>query len=277
MEMKKNIYAKAKKELEHRFGKQDLSNDGYCDHLDFRLIEDFTDEAFSFFMENVKGVNMLDLNETDVTNDSITLLTHLEYVNELRAKQCRNLDNECIDDLNKLTSLEFLYVKNTDITVDGLLRLNKLSQLRTLMFSADDVEAIKEKLVQLKSMLLHCELVIDSKPYYVNAIELFIHSLKNKPFQYQLKLKNKSLEGMWSSWLGHAADGCIEAEVQGTYAYDEIEWIEILPAEKRLEAESDAATGLDHSAKLIELLDVLEFPYIMDNGIVSVYILNKEI
>ena len=71
------------------------------------------------------------------------------------------------------------------------------------MFSADDVAAIKEKLLQLKTMLPHCEIVINSKPYYFDAIDLFIHALKTKPFKYRLKIKNQSITDTWSNSLGH--------------------------------------------------------------------------
>ena len=84
----------------------------YHYHLDLRRIDDLDDEGFAYLLANVKGVDMLDLNETEITNKSITLLTRLEYVKELRAKGCR-IDNGCINDLNKIISLEFLHVKNS--------------------------------------------------------------------------------------------------------------------------------------------------------------------
>lgn len=79
-------------------------------------------------MTNVKGVDMLDLNEAEISNKSIRLISKLEYVKELRAKRCHH------------------------------------TNLKTLMFSADDVEAIKEKLLQLKTMLRNYELLINVKP-----------------------------------------------------------------------------------------------------------------
>lgn len=112
---------------------------------------------------------MLDLNETEITNESIKLLTRLEYVKELRAKECRHLDNDCIDDLNKLNDLVFLHVKATAITIDGLLRLNNLPELKELMFSEEDVESIKEKMLQLKDNLPNCEFTVNSKPYSFTA------------------------------------------------------------------------------------------------------------
>ena len=274
--MKKNGGVKSKKELERRFGKMAESIAGYQEHIDFRSMEDFNDEAFAFLMENVKGVNMLDVNETDITNESIALLTGLEYVKELRAKECHHLDNDCVDDLNKLTSLVFLHLKSTNITVDGLLRLKNLPDLKTLMFSADDVAAIKEKLLQLKTMLPHCEIVINSKPYYFDAIDLFIHALKTKPFKYRLKIKNQSITDTWSNSLGQTDDNSIEAGSQGMYSLDDIEWVDINPI-VRIEEEPMKVKEQDHSPDIIKLLENLTFPYMITDGIISAYVLRLEI
>src|SRR6187399_1195593 len=112
---------KINKQLKHRFGKLAESMAAYYDHLDLRFIDDLDDAGFAYIMARVKGVNMLDLNETEITNESIKVLTGLEYVKELRAKGCR-LDDDCIHDLNKITNLEFLHLKNTAVTIDGLLQ-----------------------------------------------------------------------------------------------------------------------------------------------------------
>lgn len=268
---------KNSKELVQRFGKMAAGMARYYDHIDFRLLDDFTDEEFSFLMKNVKGVNMLDLNETEITNNSIALLASLEYVKELRAKECRNLDNDCADDLNKLTSLVFLHLKNTQITIDGLLKLQHLSALKTLMFSVDDVVSIKEKLIQLKVMLPRCELVINSKPYYVNAIDLLIETLKTRNLRFRLKIKNQNIAANWSSYLDESVFGIIGREGQATFTIDDIEWIEINPVEKKIAGALSDVTVFDHSEKVIELLNYLEFPYMIDDEIISTYIFNKDI
>ncbi|MGS0747631.1 hypothetical protein [Halpernia sp. GG3] len=95
-------------------------------------------------MKNVKGVIILDLNETDITNKSIKILNNLEYTNELRTKECRYLTYDCTEDLNRLKTQNFLHLKNTAITVHGLLKLKNLINLKTLMFSAEDIPSIKE-------------------------------------------------------------------------------------------------------------------------------------
>ena len=166
---------KNQKDLRRRFGALAESLSPYCDHLDFRKIDNLDDEGFAFLMSNVRGVNMLDLNGTAITNESIRLLTSLEYVKELRAKECYHLDNNCIGDLNQLRELVFLHVKSTAITIDGLLQLTALPNLKELMFSANDIESIKDKLLQLKKQLPACEFVINSKPYHFDTNGHFLN------------------------------------------------------------------------------------------------------
>ena len=153
-----------KKYWKRRFGAVENIPE-YNHHLDFRGIFDLDDEGFAYLLTNVKGVNMLDLNETDITNNSITLLTKLEYVYELRIKGCIEIDDHCIANLNKITTLKFLHAKNTNITIDGLLKLNDLTELTELMFSVDDATIIKDKMLLLKNNLPACSFTVNSIPY----------------------------------------------------------------------------------------------------------------
>jgi hypothetical protein len=152
-----------KKYWQRRFGI--LNTEAYYHHFDVRQIPDLDDEGFAYLLTHVKGINMLDLNETEITNASIALLTKLEYVNELRIKGCTDIDDDCITDLNKITSLQFLHVKNTGITIDGILQLNALTKLTDILFSNDDDKDIKDKMLLLKNMLPNCSFVINSVPY----------------------------------------------------------------------------------------------------------------
>jgi hypothetical protein len=140
----------------------------YHHHLDFRGIPDLDDEGLAYQLTHVKGVNMLDLNETEITNASIALLTRLEYINELRLKDCTDIDNDCIADINKITSLQFLHVKDTGITIDGLLQLTALTKLTKIIFSAVDIEAIKENMLLLREKYPNCSFIINSIPYSFN-------------------------------------------------------------------------------------------------------------
>jgi hypothetical protein len=153
------------KELNRRYGKMAESMSAYYHHLDLRPLDELDDEAFAYIMPNVKGVNMLDLNETMITNESIKYLGRLEYVYELRCKGCHFLDNDCITDLNKLSDLVFLHLNHTGITIDGLLGLTGLNKLHTLLFTGDVDSSFAGKMLQLKIAIPDCEFVVNSKPY----------------------------------------------------------------------------------------------------------------
>jgi hypothetical protein len=161
----------SKNKRKSKYWKQRLGNltaermQPYYHQLDLRFLTNLDDEMFEYLLTNVKGVYMLDLNETNITNESIKLLPKLEYVNEIRAKEIPGLTNDCIDDLNNIKDLRYLHVKNTNITIDGLLKLDKPS-LDTLLFSATNVEAINDKLLQLRILQPNCEFIIDGKTHY---------------------------------------------------------------------------------------------------------------
>jgi hypothetical protein len=154
---------KRNKSRAHRSGKQDET--GYYDHFDLRRIDDLNDDGLSRMLMNVKGINILNVSETAVTNDAIRLLTTLEYVNELAIQGCCDINDDCIDDLNKLTTLRFLYVKDTQISIEGLLRLNNLKLLEKLLFSVDDISDLDEKMKLLQQWFPECSFVVNGTPY----------------------------------------------------------------------------------------------------------------
>lgn len=153
------------KHIKRKHGKIIENMSPYYNHLDLRCIDDMDDDLFAYYMTNVRGVNMLDLNETDITKESIRLLTRLEYVKELVLKDCQYLDNDCVEYLNELPELVFLHVKHTEVTIDGLLQLTRLTKLKELMFSAENIESFEEKMIQLKDLFPDCRFVVNSKPY----------------------------------------------------------------------------------------------------------------
>lgn len=261
------------KKWERRFGSIEKIKP-YYHHLDLRRIDDLDDEGFAYLLNGIKGVNMLDLNETEITNESIKLLTGLEYVKELRVKGCR-LDDGCIPHLGKITSLELLHVKNTSVTIDGLLHLNSLINLNKVLFSADDVKATKEKMLQLKAMHPNCEFIIDGTSYHFDAVERFMHAVRSKPYTYRLKIKNELLPAVWSKWVIQPSDHYVEAETQGPYPINEIEWVEINPVEKREQGRLLPQKEVDHSADIIKLLEELSFTFMVTERIISAYIIKN--
>ncbi len=258
-----------------RFGNINDKAEPYCHHFDLRRIDDLDDEGFAYLMAGIKGVDMLDLNELEITNESIRLISTMEYVKELRAKGCHKLDDGCIADLNKITSLEFLHVRFTSITIDGLLHLNKLTNLKTLMFSDDDVEAIKEKLLQLKAMHPACEFIIDGKPYYFDSVECFIYAVRSKPYTFRMKIKNSEQDNSWSNWIIKPSDSYYETEKQGPYPINEIEWIEVNPTEERQDGKLISVKQIVHTDKIVKLLEELTIPYMIVEPNIRIYLVRE--
>lgn len=265
-----------RKYWKRRFG--DLTAESmqpYYQHLDFRSIADLDDEGLEYLLTNVKGINMLDLHETEITNESIKLLTTLEYVTELGAKGMYGLTDACAEDLNKIKGLQLLHVKNTLITIDGLLKLTDQQQLKKIFFSATDVEAIKEKMLQLKGMHPGCEFVIDGKPYYFDHVERFMYAVKAQPYTYNLKIINESPAATWSNRIIKPGENYYETEMQGPYAVSNIEWIEVNPVEERKEGRLVPAKMIDHTNEIIKILEDLSIPYMIVGAIIRVYLVKE--
>ena len=265
-----------RKYWKRRFG--DLTAESmqpYYQHLDFRRITDLDDEGLEYLLTNVKGINMLDLHETEITNESIKLLTTLEYVTELRAKGMYGLTDACAEDLNKIKGLELLHVKSTLITIDGLLKLTDQQQLKKILFSATDVEAIKDKMLQLKAMHPDCEFGIDGKLYYFDNVERFIYAVKAQPYTYNLKIKDESPVATWSNWIIKPNENYYETEMQGPYAASIIEWIEVNPIEVRKEGRLVPVKEIDHTDAITKILEDLSIPYMIVEGIIRVYIVRN--
>lgn len=269
--------SKNKKYWKRRFGNLADKTEPYYHHFDLRQIDDLDDESFAYLIAPVKGIFMLDLNETAITDESIQLLTQLEYVNELRAKGIDGLTDACTEDLNNIKGLELLYVKNTSITIDGLLKLKDQQHLKTILFSADDVEAIKEKLLQLKAMQPNCELVIDGKPYYFDYIERFIYSAKAQPYTYRLKIKDDPFTAPWSQWIIKPSDNYFKTQKQGPYSTGDIECIEVNPIEVHQEGKLIPAKQIYHTDAIVKMLEDLALPYLIVEEVIRVYLVDERL
>lgn len=138
----------------------------HLNHVRMRLWDKVIDEYLELMVTQVKSINMLDLDATDITNDGIEHLTKMDFIKELRLKGIREIDNDCIVHLNKIKGLELLYLRGTSVTIDGILNLDCKPHLKELFFSAKDDEINKEKMLQLKKLMPICNFIIDGKEYY---------------------------------------------------------------------------------------------------------------
>ena len=259
-----------KKYWSQRFGQ--LTSVEYHHHFDLRPISDLDDEGLAYLLSPVKGINMLDLNETEITNASIKLISNLEYVHELRIKGCTDIDNDCIDDLNKIVGLTILHVKNTGITIDGLLRLKGQQHLKKILFSVDDTELIQEKLLQLRTMYPYCDFIINGTIYQTDMISYFNFIFRDKQLKYKLKIKNEPLVNFWSNWITLPSQHYYETENQGPYPIKDIEWVEIDPIEKRQLGKLIDARSTNHSTEITSWLKQ-QLAYSMEiDGLIRIYL-----
>lgn len=139
----------------------------HVNHVDLRC-STITDHQLALLVSRIRSIEMLDLNETEITNEGIKHLTKLEYLAELRLKLCSNIDNDCIHFLSQLTTLKLLHVRSTSITIDGLVHLNGLPNLEKLFFSSHDTEITAEKMNKLFQNLPKAEIIIDGNTFREN-------------------------------------------------------------------------------------------------------------
>ncbi|MGZ8545512.1 MAG: hypothetical protein ACXWV0_09460 [Flavisolibacter sp.] len=155
---------KAEKEFWKALGIEDPEQaPHHVNHMDFResLI---TDEELALMTTRIKSIEMLDLNGTEITNEGIRHLVQMEYLAELRLKECEKIDNDCISFLNEMPTLKFLYLKSTPVTIEGLLEL-KLPNLEHLFFSSHQKEIQEAHMQILRMHLPKAEFIIDGKPF----------------------------------------------------------------------------------------------------------------
>ncbi len=215
---------------------------------------------------------MLDLNETEITNESIKLITQLEYVKELRAKGIDGLTDDCAEDLNKINGLELLHVKGTNITIDGLLKLKDQLQLKTILFSAADIESIREKMLKLKQMHPHCEFIIDGKTYQTDVVAFITFIFKDKHCRYRIKIKEETFAAPLAIKLVNSKEDYYETEYQEAVFMEDIEWIEIQPNPYNSNGKSDPEKVLNDLIEIIELLESMSIPYMEVDGNIRVFI-----
>lgn len=114
---------------------------------------------------HVQSINMLNLDETDITNYSIHLLSQLSFIKELRLKGCRKIDDEAIPHINNIKGLELLHIDGTSISINGVLQLSKSYRLRMLLIGVDDPEQHQNDLTIIAQRFPGCEFIVNHKDF----------------------------------------------------------------------------------------------------------------
>lgn len=144
--------------------------DGIPTHLErvnFRIWDRVTDEEIELMVTHVQSIDMLDLDETEITNDAIEQLTKLSFIKELRLKGCNDIDDDAIVHINNIKGLELLHLGGTSISINGLLQLSADHPLHTLLVSVDEPEQHIDELTILANRFPDCKLIVNHKDFTV--------------------------------------------------------------------------------------------------------------
>lgn len=135
----------------------------HLNHVRFRLYNT-DDEGLSMMVPELDSIDMLDLDETDITNEGIKHLEALLFIKELRLKGCNGIDDDCIPSINKIKGLELLHLGSTPVTTDGVLKLF-VPTLKRLFISADHDDDSKAKLRRFCRSFPDCEVVVNHRHF----------------------------------------------------------------------------------------------------------------
>lgn len=124
---------------------------------------DIDDEGIEVMVKRITSIEILDLDETNITGESVKLLTRLEGLKELRLKGNSTIGNECVEYLSTMKNLELLHLGGTSVTVDAVSKLASLQNLKLLLLSAADNENVQEKLFELAVALPNCRFIVNYK------------------------------------------------------------------------------------------------------------------
>lgn len=137
----------------------------HIERVNFRIWDHVEDVQIELMVQHVRSINMLDLDETSITNYSIQLLSQLEFIKELRLKGCREIDDVAIPYINNIKRLELLHLGSTSISINGLLHLNANHPLRMLLVSIDNPENHHNDLTTIAQRFPSCELIVNHKEF----------------------------------------------------------------------------------------------------------------
>jgi hypothetical protein len=139
------------------------------DRLSFRS-SDITDEEIGFVVTRISSINMLDLDDAYITSKTVEHLTRLEHLGELRLKGCTELYDDCVTYLTQLKGLELLHLVGTNITLEGLVGMHPLSDLKKLFISVDPKEKIEATMLRIREELPQCAFYINYRLYeFINS------------------------------------------------------------------------------------------------------------
>ena len=119
------------------------------------------DDDLERMVKQVKSINQLDLDETDITDEGMKHLIELDYLREIRLKGCRKITDIGMEYICQFKGLELLHLYGTAVTINGFDRIGELKHLNKLLVEADGKDPKLEEIFAL--LPKDCELIVNYK------------------------------------------------------------------------------------------------------------------
>lgn len=127
---------------------------------------DEDDQFFLYLTSRVPVIHSIDLRCTFITDEGVKHISTLKELKELTVRNHNKISKESVPFLNQLTDLVYLDISKTEITVEDVLALSKLQNLKELHISAEESkEYIVEKISILKQILPNCTVSVNYETY----------------------------------------------------------------------------------------------------------------
>ncbi len=121
-------------------------------------IDSDLDDDFLFYVTSrVPIIRAFDLENTDITDEGVKLISIVKHVEKLELKDSRQITKDCLPYINNLRELKLLNLMKTCIKLNDVIVLKDLQNLKELYMSSEEsYEYNLEKVIQLKEILPSC-------------------------------------------------------------------------------------------------------------------------
>lgn len=120
-------------------------------------------------VSNCRGIENLNLQDTEITNDGLKYLQNLTLLKYLRLKENSQLTDDCIPHLIELDYLQNLQIQETSITENGLKKLTVLQRLDMLVIDVYNNNYTFDGLLQISRELPDCEILAKGNGSFRNG------------------------------------------------------------------------------------------------------------
>jgi hypothetical protein len=98
---------------------------------------DLDDDCIFYLTSRVPIIRAFDLENTNITDEGIKLISKVKHVDKLELKDSRQITKNCLPYINTLKELVLLNLMKTSIALNDVIVLKDLQNLKELYMSSD--------------------------------------------------------------------------------------------------------------------------------------------